>query len=157
MPSYKSYYLGMNSKDIITIFSCKGAAQRVHLSSVCLSVCPFQNWILCPFMSLFAPFCPFVPLCAPLFPFMSLLCPFYVPFMSLYVPLCLFVPLYAPLCTFMPLYAPLCPFMPLYAPLCPFYTSLQAFTCFYTLYKLSSSQDLVVGLVLHALWYYWQP
>ena len=50
--------------------------------------------------------------------------------------------LYA-LCHFMPIYAPLCPFMPLmplYAPLCPF-------TSFYMLYKLSSSQDLVVGLV----------
>ncbi len=37
---------------------------------------------------------------------------------------------------------PLCPFMPLF-------TSLKAFTCFYMLYKLSSCQDLVVGLVLY--------
>ena len=75
------------------------------------------------------------------------------PLMPLYVPLCFFMPLLATLCPFLALYAPLFPFMPLCAPsycLHPFtslYTSLQAFTCFYMLYKLSSSQDLVVGLV----------
>ena len=31
----------------------------------------------------------------------------------------------------------------------PLYTSLQAFTCFYTLYKLSSYRDLVAGLVFY--------
>ena len=79
-------------------------------------------------------------------------------FIPPYAPLCPFVPLYAPFGHFMPLYAPFWPFIPLCAPsycLHPFtslYTSLQAFTCFYMLYKLSSSQDLVVGLVFNSSW-----
>ena len=95
---------------------------------LCLSVHPSVHFkteflpVLCPFMPLYVPLCPFMPL----------LCPFYAPFM----------PLLCPLYPFMPLYAPMCPFMPLY-------TSLQAFTCFYTLYKLSSFQDLVAGLVFY--------
>ena len=105
-------------------FSCEGAAQHVHLSSVCVSVRLWTklNFCLCP--------CPFLP-----------------PFCPLFTPLYPFIPLYTPLYPFIPLYAPLCPF---YAPSCPFtplYTSLQDITCFYTLYKLSSSQDLVIGLV----------
>ena len=27
------------------VFSCEGAAQHLHFSSVCLSLCPSQNWI----------------------------------------------------------------------------------------------------------------
>ena len=64
--------------------------------------------------------------------------------------------LYAPFWSFLPFFAPLCPFMPLYAPSCPFtplYTSLQALTCFYPFYKLSSYRDLVAGLVIDQLIY----
>ena len=103
--------------DMWEVFSCEAQLNTFTCAGVCLSVrlsvrfkpefLPFYT-PLYPLMSLCAPLCPSVPLCAPFSPF---------------VPLC------APL-LFMPIYAPLCPFIPLY-------TSLQAFTCFYTLYKLS--------------------
>ena len=57
------------------------------------------------------------------------------------------------MCPFVSLCVPLFPFMPLYC-LCPFIPLcklLHAFTHFYTLYKLSSSQDLIVGLVFIAV------
>ena len=69
-----------------------------------------------------------------------------IPFPSVCIPL---LHVMFRLCAF--LCSTLCPFVSLCVPLCPFiplYTSLQVFTCFYTLYKLSSSQDLVVGLVI---------
>ena len=60
------------------------------------------------------------------------------------MPLCPFLVLFALFCPFMPLYAPLCPFMPLYTPLYLF----TSFYVLYTLYKLSSFQDLIAGFVL---------
>ena len=113
---------------IITIFlAAKAQLNTCTCFSVCLCVCPSQNWIS-PFL-----FC----LC----PFLFRLCPF------LFRP----CPFLFRLCPF--LYSPFCPFLPLYSPILymPLKKLLHTFTRFISWAATETSSQ---GLFFMYIWYF---